>query len=251
MGERAASDAVLHALVRKLEDWHARGGAARALAAAADAGARIPSPLAGVSAANQKLDESHQADLELARGRALDCYVAGDYAGAEALLLPLLDIGFEVPGTHCHLARVCLMLDREADARRHVEEAWAHRAEAPAYVLPRILWLQTAFAMLDAADAPEGSAAESDGRREPLAPAEQGIGASLRSLLGRVRAALAAHARPYEWTIQPVLDRLAPRLAPGAVELLGALSAVIDGRATTESLDRFPAWREAGAAKTD
>jgi len=75
-----------------------------------------------------------------------------DYSGAEELLRELLQERFEVPSTHCHLARVLLMTDRVEEAQREINQAWVTREEAPPYFVPRILFFQCAFALLDAAN---------------------------------------------------------------------------------------------------
>ena len=74
----------------------------------------------------------------------------GEYAQAEKLLNGLLDAGFEPAGTRHHLARVCLITDRFAEAREHVAQGWAARADAKPYLIARLLWFQLALAWLDA-----------------------------------------------------------------------------------------------------
>jgi hypothetical protein len=51
------------------------------------------------------------------RQDAADRILSGDYAGAEELLIGLLEEGFMLPSTRCHMARVLLMTNREAEAR--------------------------------------------------------------------------------------------------------------------------------------
>jgi tetratricopeptide (TPR) repeat protein len=73
----------------------------------------------------------------------------GRYSEASEILEQLLTAGFEIPGTHSHLARVCLLTDRISEARDHAEKGWQHRAVAPPYVVPRLLWLQLAGGMME------------------------------------------------------------------------------------------------------
>jgi hypothetical protein len=105
-------------------------------------------------------------DRLVRRQEAATRILSGDYSGAEALLRELLQEKFAVPSTHCHLARVLLMTDREAEARQEINQAWATRKEAPAYVVLRILFFQCAFTMLDAADTTTHSRADKSYLRE-------------------------------------------------------------------------------------
>src|SRR2546428_9073182 len=66
------------------------------------------------------------------RSLAFACYLKEDYRGAERVLRGLLEEGFEIPSTHCHLARVLLLMDRAAEARQHVALAWNQISDAPA-----------------------------------------------------------------------------------------------------------------------
>jgi hypothetical protein len=82
-------------------------------------------------------------------GRAAELYRLAKYAEAGALLMLLLERGFEPASTRCHIARICLLTDRIAQAREHAAQAWVARATAEPYVVPRILWLQLATTYLD------------------------------------------------------------------------------------------------------
>ena len=63
------------------------------------------------------------------RQLALECYREGDYPHAEQLLRRVLKMDFELPGSHYHLARVPLLMDRDQEALPEVTLAWEHRAE--------------------------------------------------------------------------------------------------------------------------
>ena len=78
--------------------------------------------------------------------------------------------------------------------------AWEHRADAPSYVVPRILWLQLALLVTS-----------------PTAEADIG---SAQEILGRLKAALSREAAHMEWTMDPVLGHLQPRLPAEQYELL-------------------------------
>jgi len=155
--------------------------------------------------------------LEL-RQLAGECYQKGDYARTETLLRQVLARGFEIPGTNCHLARALILAGRDAEARESVAQAWAHRADAPPYVVPRILWFQTAFALLDG---------------NPPGP-----------LLARLKTALQKEGAIMEWTMDPVLAHLQPKLPAEAYALLTALVAALSYADKLPDLDEFPEWRE-------
>jgi hypothetical protein len=159
------------------------------------------------------------------REAALEHYRRGDFRGAEELLQALLHEGFEAPSTHCHLARVLLMMDREAEAREQIDRAGAIRGEADAYVVGRILFFQCVFAMFDGAD---------------IAPAIQQIRAALSTPL--------AHA---DWTIRPLLDHLRPRVGEPNYQFLKALSEALSSANAMPRLDQFPQWRDAAGAAAD
>jgi WD40 repeat protein len=163
------------------------------------------------------------------RQEALRQFEVGDFPGAEALLRGLLQEGYEAPGTHCHLARLLMMTDRDSEARQEIRQAcyaWADGEEKPGYVLLRILFFQCLFSMLDGVD--------------------------ISNAFGRIKSALsvlAAHSGfwPQPWTIKPMLDHLRLRLGETNHAFLKALlEAVIHGRAIP-LLDEFPQWRDAAA----
>ena len=166
------------------------------------------------------------------RGIALDLYKQGDYANAQTLLAQLLSRGFEVPGTHCHLARIALVTGDAPGGTHHAAQAWEHRAEALRYVIPRILWLQLAARLLAPADSADPGPA----------PAV---------LLGRLKTALVVDGAHMGWTMDPVLDHLKAELSPEDHTLLTALVAALSFPDRAADLDAFSAWREAVAQPLD
>ncbi len=152
------------------------------------------------------------------RQLALECYREGDFTHAEQLLRKVLERGFEVPGTHCHLARVLLLMGRDRDAGSEVAAGWEHRAEGSPYIPQRILYFQLLFALLDGADS----------------------GALLREL----RRELARPEAFQEWDIERMLQHVKPRLAAHAFDFLHALAAAINDRAAMAKLEAFPEWRQ-------
>jgi WD40 repeat protein len=170
----------------------------------------------------ERLKKESPMDL---RSKALDFYRQGKYAEAETLLRRMLESDFEIPGTRCHLARVQMMTDREADAGQEINMAWENRQTAQPYVIPRILFFQLIFLLL-----------ETGGKLQSTTRFKTCLG-SLKSALGNDNAHM-------EWTIQPVLDRIKDRLSEDAFALLQALSAAIDDAANMERLEDFPLWRD-------
>lgn len=148
------------------------------------------------------------------RQDAADRILSGDYAGAEVLLRGLLAETFMLPSTHCHVARVLLMTDREAQAREHIAQAWAIRDQASQYVVPRILFFQCIFAVFD--------------------------GAAITGIVGQIRAALRGEDAHLDWTIRPMLDHLRPRLGEVNYEFLKALANALSDSSAMPRLDGFP-----------
>jgi proteasome accessory factor A len=155
------------------------------------------------------------------RQDAADRILSGDFAGAEALLRGLIEERFILPSTHCHMARVLLMTDREPEAREQIGMAWAIREEADSYVVPRILFFRCVFAMFD--------------------------GAEIAGIIGQLRAALCDPGAHLDWTILPMLDHLreGSRLSAADYEFLKALAEVLSGSEAMEHLEEFPQWRSA------
>jgi hypothetical protein len=117
------------------------------------------------------------------------------------------------------------MIDRVEEARQEIDQAWATREKVPAYVLPRILFFQCAFAFLDAADT--------------------------TTVVGQIKAALRASDTHMEWTIQPVLDHLRSRLGETNYQFLKALAEALNDATAIPHLDEYPLWRNTAAATSD
>jgi tetratricopeptide (TPR) repeat protein len=152
-------------------------------------------------------------------------FLSGDYSGAEALLRGLIQEKYALPSTHCHLARVLLMTDRKEEAQQEIHGAWAVRKEAPAYVVPRILFFQCVFATLDAGDT--------------------------AAIIGQIKAALRSLDAHLEWTIQPLLDHLRPQLGETNHQFLKAIAEALNDTKAMPHLDEFPQWHNAAAATLD
>lgn len=142
----------------------------------------------------------------------------GRYAEAGGILEQLLAAGFEIPGTHIHLARVCLLTGRAAEAREHAGQAWAHRSDAPPYTVARILWLQLLGALQN---------------RESPSP-----------ILGKLKHLLRSGAATMEWTMDPVLAQVKPGLDPESHALLTILVAAMSDPQKISALEQFALWRD-------
>jgi hypothetical protein len=117
------------------------------------------------------------------------------------------------------------MTDREAEARQEINQAWAAREEAPAYAMPRILYYQCVFTVLDAADT--------------------------TTIVGQIKAALRAPDAHLDWTVQPMLDHLRSRLGEANYQFLKALAEALSGVSGLPDPDGFPPWRNAAAPISD
>ncbi len=153
------------------------------------------------------------------RQQALRCYLSGNHAEAETLLRECAAAGFELPSTHCHLARALIMMGREREAREEIEAARRTHTGELDYAGPRILFFDCIFAMLDGSDA---------------AP----IIAQIKNELIRTRAHM-------DWTIGPVLDHLRRRLGAPNYRLLQALANALSWHDGLQRMNRFRQWQQA------
>lgn len=157
------------------------------------------------------------------RTEALERFLSGRFADAERIYNRLVQERFELASTHCHLARVYLMTGREQEAAKHVELAWDHRAGAPGYVVPRILFFRLVKRML---------------AREEVT-----------DLLRQVARALKAPGAFETWKMQPVIDRIAQRLAPEQRALLTALVEGFGDHKRLRNLAELPSWQQVMAIR--
>jgi hypothetical protein len=156
-------------------------------------------------------------DPDSRRQNAADRILSGDYAGAEELLIGLLAEEFMLPSTRCHMARVLLMTNREAEAREQIRQAWAIRADASNYVVPRILFFQCIFAIFDRAE--------------------------ITPIVRQIREALSASSAHLDWTIRPMIDPLRQRLGEANYLFLKALSEALSDERALPGLEEFVEWR--------
>jgi proteasome accessory factor A len=171
------------------------------------------------------LDNADEENPYSRRQDAANRILSGDYSGAETLLRRLMQERFMMTSTCCHLARVLLMTDREAEAREQINQAWAIREEADTYVVPRILFFQLVFAMLERANT--------------------------TTIIGQIRAALLAPDSHLDWTIRPMLDHLRSRLGAANHRFLKALGEALSSSEAMSRLNEFPRWRALATAASD
>ncbi len=155
------------------------------------------------------------------RQRALDLYLRGEFTAAEELLREVLAAQFEVPSTHTHLARILIMLNREDQAREQVALAWAARNQGPSYVTARTLFFQCLFAIFD--------------------------GNGISVLVAEIKQVLSADGAHMDWSIQPMLDHVRPRLSRVDWRFLSTLAQTLSDSSNLPRLARLPEWRNAPA----
>jgi hypothetical protein len=158
------------------------------------------------------------------RQEAFDLYQAGNYPGAEALLRPLVEEGFEAASNRCHLARALVLMDREGEARGEIDAAMHSLDGACDYVLPRILFFKWMFAILD--------------------------GGRTAAIARRMKAALRNPCASSPWTIQPMIDFLRPRLGDENFRFLTTLAEVLSNDGVLPRLDGFAQWRGRAPERT-
>jgi tetratricopeptide (TPR) repeat protein len=153
-------------------------------------------------------------------------FSVGEYSKAKDALDRLLHAGCDSSDIRHHLARLCLMKNDLAEAREHVIQGWATHADAKVFVIGRLLWLQLTIELLG---------------EEKAEPKLQ----NTRLNVGRLKTALHNERACREWTTQPVLDHLKPRLSGSDYALLAALAAALNDRTKLPVLDQFAEWRNA------
>ena len=177
---------------------------------------RAPCSLADLFRRDEDIQARREASCFSRRMEALRLYKARNYAAAEVLLRGLVQEGYEVASNQCHLARVLILMDRAEEARQEIRLATDNLGNAYTYVLPRVLYFQWVFAILDGADCVTVAQQMRDALRDPGACSE--------------------------WTIQPMLDYLRPRLGESNFKFLKALAKALSYSSATANLDAFPQW---------
>jgi tetratricopeptide (TPR) repeat protein len=159
----------------------------------------------------------HDVDLPplTLRQSALKCYRAGDYVLAEQLYRRLLQKDFKVSDTHVHLARLFVVTGREKEARVEVELAEQYGVQAKPYIAQRIRYLRLVLDLL------EGNV-----------PTDLHV---LKNELARPDAFM-------PWELEALLQRLRPRLAAEAYELLEGIAAAINDRTAMDRLRDVSMW---------
>lgn len=127
----------------------------------------------------------------------MEAYKSGRINTARRLLASLILGKYQLASTNCHLARLDLLQDEIESVRNHVAEAWENRADAEPHVIPRIHWLNLACAYI---------AAESFD--DP------------NKILADLHASLDQAGAIVEWTMQPVLEHIKPKVTEAQYKLL-------------------------------
>ncbi len=95
---------------------------------------------------------SNQDQMISFRKKALHYFLKKNYGMAEYIYRSLLDAGFEIPGTLCHLTRIMIVTNRMDEAAEFIETAWQNRTKAADYIILRILFFQITLGMLNDED---------------------------------------------------------------------------------------------------
>jgi tetratricopeptide (TPR) repeat protein len=163
--------------------------------------------------------ESENQGPTVIRNRAIEYYKLGVYNKAELIFNRLLKEGFELTSIHSHLARICLMTDRLSEVKEHINESWKNYKDAKPYIICRIIWFQITFGLLEC---------------KPI-----------QKYLGQLKSVLQKDDASMEWTMEPVLDHLKPKLKEEDHALLTALVAALSDKQKITVLNNFPEWRDA------
>lgn len=144
---------------------------------------------------------------------------------AESILLLILSEKFEVPGTCCHLARICILTDRLSETEEHVEQAWQHRTEAPVYVTARIIWFRIALIFLKKSN--------------------------IENLIDKLKAVISKEDVFMECTMKPVLDHIRPLITEQQHSFLSAIIDALNDKQYLGKLNSFNEWRDANPENMD
>ena len=147
------------------------------------------------------------------------------YEKAKEILTKLLDEGYETTSIQHHLAGICLITERNADAEKYVGNAWECKSEAKPYIVARLIWFIIVFAFLEIK--------------------------SLKNYPGQLKAALQKEDVFMEWTMQPVLDHIKPQIEEQQHALLSALVDAMSNKANMGKLEDFEEWRDAKLEELD
>jgi tetratricopeptide (TPR) repeat protein len=140
------------------------------------------------------------------------------YSQAENIYRYLLEQGFEAASTHCHIARVCLLTEREIEAAEEADRASDIKYESPAYVRPRILFIRMLCAILS--------------------------GKQVDTYLQQINSALSEPGCFVVWTMQPVIDHFKFRFSPEQYVLLTALVEATGDPQRFRKLNEILIWRK-------
>ena len=114
-----------------------------------------------------------------------------------------------------------MMVNREEDAREQVALAWEARNQGPAYVTARTLFFQCLFAIFD--------------------------GNAISGLVAQLKQVLSAGDAHMDWSIQPMLDHVRPRLSRVDWRFLNAVARALSNSSNLPRLGQVPEWRNAPA----
>jgi tetratricopeptide (TPR) repeat protein len=158
-------------------------------------------------------NENAEANPYELRSEAMEMLEKQEFGEAEKIYRQLIRLGFELPGTLCHLARVQLLMQDEEAARKTVSRAWKLRGKALKYVLPRIIFFKILFAMT--------------GNKNPA------------SWMIKLKSSLQDDASYMGWTIKSTVNQYQSRLTPENFQIMMVLSEVVQEFKNKELLDEI------------
>jgi hypothetical protein len=155
----------------------------------------------------------------------LSTYKSGDYQNTRKILEKLFQNDFEVLSTRMHLSRLALITDNLAELSKQINEAWQMHKDAKNYILARIIWFKITLAFLN-----KSSPGTSIGQ--------------LKTVLGREDAFM-------EWTMQPVLDHIKPKITDQQYAFLSVLVDALNAKQNLDKLNEFEDWRKVRMEQID
>ena len=142
------------------------------------------------------------------RKEALAMLQRDQYEEARQIYTQLLVMGFDLPGTLCHLARLHLLMFNELSARQCISQAWIKRAKASKYVYSRILFFRIFFLLID--------------------------GKKPDKWICRLKSSLNDNLSFMEWSIYFMLYKFQPRFSPDNYLLITSLADALQNRTNFE-----------------
>lgn len=161
------------------------------------------------------LEQRSNGDL---RKIALTYIVEKDYGKARQIYEHLINNGFELASTYCHLARVCYILKDFKSMCEYADQASKVQDQADAYVIPRILFFLLVGKML---------------LKQPW-----------EDIVRQINTTLQKPNVNMEWTMLPALEMHRDDFSSENFALLAALIEALNAQDKMKELFALPLWQE-------